>query len=683
MAKMKLWFTVISNLILYINCTPESEYDPFQYGIIHKNIGSLAIYNSHYVFPLKLYMSEIIGQYDHLHHQFTHLYELISPEAKTNITNSLAEMIVQELKEWRKDYSNSISMINHMFEWDLNSKHQRQKRGWVNAIGKASQVLFGTAVNSDILKLNSSLEHLLNTDKAQQLQINIHTKIMNITTSRISRINIVQKKLVNLVNDLADKFNKMDNFSQIIDENLRNSNAFSSLILGLMNLNQKTIVLKNGIEQMVQGRLSPGIVDTKSLRLFLSLIKNAGHSLIGNNDKKTLSYYYSLSEVHSHFDKDTSSILFLVSFPISFSYSKMFKLTQIISFPLNSKFSTIFTKYKVPKYIARNTDGLYMEKDTLDECKKANDIVACPLTTNLNKRKNESCAISLLENLSPPEAVCATTIIKLKSPEFYLSKGIWHYATPYKLEMNISCNDKHFQKWITTKSQILKGTGKLKIGMGCVGVSESIYLMQTEEDIYIKNRNYTFTKEIIPSLSIGQKLSSITKVNHLNITELVTNNDQQDLQELTSRLEILDNMNKNYDYYYTYYEEWSYATSVISIFALALTIFLLGLFIHEYFDEVHNYTEPEITQEEICNSIIFEQKPKIFLQSQENREFARPPLYENQVIKIFKNPLYEENIDQAEENKIENNLYVEMESGHKLYKDTNKESTSVEVEHSA
>ena len=142
-------------------------------------------------------------------------------------------------------------------------------------------------------------------------------------------------------------------------------------------------------------------------------------------------------------------------------------------------------------------------------------------------------------------------------------------------------------------------------------------------------------------------------------------------------------MNKNYDYYYTYYEEWSYATSVISIFALALTIFLLGLFIHEYFDEVHNYTEPEITQEEICNSIIFEQKPKIFLQSQENREFARPPLYENQIIKIFKNPLYEENINQAEENKIENNLYVEMESGHKLYKDTNKESTSVEVEHSA
>ena len=228
---------IISHLILSLNSTHTSDYDPFKYGIIHKNIGSLSIYNSHYIFPLRMFMSEVVGQYDHLHHQFTHLYELIAPEAKTNVTNSLAEMIVEELKEWRKDYSNSISMINHMFEWDLNPPHARQKRGWINAIGKASQVLFGTAMNSDMLKLNSSLEHLITTDKAQQLQINVHTKIMNITTNRISRINIVQKKLVNLVNDLADKFNNVDNFSQILDENVRNSNAFSSLILGLMNLN--------------------------------------------------------------------------------------------------------------------------------------------------------------------------------------------------------------------------------------------------------------------------------------------------------------------------------------------------------------------------------------------------------------------------------------------------------------
>ena len=231
-------------------------------------------------------MSEIVGQYDNLHYQFTHLYELISPETKTNVTNSLAEMIIEELKEWRKDYSNSISMINHMFQWDLDSPHMRQKRGWLNAIGIASKVVFGTAMNSDIVKLNSSLEHLINTGKNQQLQINLHSQIMNITTARISRINIFQRKLVNLVNSLSDKLNSMENFSNILEENLRNSNAFSSIILGLMNLNQKTLVLKNGIEEMVQGRLSPGIVDTKTLRFPLSLIKNAGHSQIVNNDKK-------------------------------------------------------------------------------------------------------------------------------------------------------------------------------------------------------------------------------------------------------------------------------------------------------------------------------------------------------------------------------------------------------------
>ena len=72
-----------------------------------------------------------------------------------------------------------------------------------------------------------------------------------------------------LVIDLSDQFEKFDNITQILEENLYNSNAFSSLILALLNLNQKTLVLKSGVEDMMVGTLSPSIVDNEALQHLL------------------------------------------------------------------------------------------------------------------------------------------------------------------------------------------------------------------------------------------------------------------------------------------------------------------------------------------------------------------------------------------------------------------------------
>ena len=61
--------------------------------------------------------------------------------------------------------------------------------------------------------------------------------------------------------------------------------------------------------------------------------------------------------------------------------------------------------------------------------------------------------------------------------------------------MNISCNEKFYLS-VIAKIELIKGTGKLKIGMGCVGIANDIHLMQSEEAIYVDGRNYTFKIEL-------------------------------------------------------------------------------------------------------------------------------------------------------------------------------------------
>ena len=79
----------------------------------------------------------------------------------------------------------------------------------------------------------------------------------------------------------------------------------------------------------------------------------------------------------------------------------MFSLTEIVSIPFRNKFSQVFKNYETPSCIATNDDGYFLETDTLEKCKKTNDILAYPLSTSLNKVRNQSCA-NHIRNFKPP-----------------------------------------------------------------------------------------------------------------------------------------------------------------------------------------------------------------------------------------------------------------------------------------
>ena len=90
---LNLSSTISTNLSI-----SESQDDSFQNGIITTDIGKLVLYNSHYIFPLQLFYTDVIGHYRSLHNQFFELYTLIEDQERKNITNDVISLLTEELQ---------------------------------------------------------------------------------------------------------------------------------------------------------------------------------------------------------------------------------------------------------------------------------------------------------------------------------------------------------------------------------------------------------------------------------------------------------------------------------------------------------------------------------------------------------------------------------------------------------
>ena len=616
--------------------------ETFQNGIVLRDNGYLAFYNAHYVIPLRLYKEQILGHYTELHTQFMALYELVNPKEKSNITDSFVSLILDELTSFKHDYFHSLNSVSNLFTWSVKGAPNRTKRGIVNGVGEIARFLFGTAMDTDVNRLHETITNLYTSNREQDLEINLHSTILKVSTDKINKIEVVQAKLTKLVLDLADQLESLDNLTQVIEEQLYNSNAFSSLILALMNLNSKTNVLKRGIESMMYGELSPAIIDNKALQKLLEIIKNQGHHLILQDQDMPLSFYYKLASVHSIYETDSSSILFMVAFPINYGESETFSLKLIHSLFLESSYPTLFTRYKLHKYLAMNTAQRYIETDDLSYCQTVKDVHVCPIKTNFYEKHNESCALRLTKNITPFEPVCSTELVQLNQPVFQYIRNYWYYAIPHPITLRILCKDEVWQDNVNVQNLTLKGSGRIIIKHGCVGQGDGIYLMSSSRNIYRKGRNITLVQEIMPNLKIKNKMSSLPITKKLNMVQLLKGSDTADLNELTSRLTVLHTLDDAYSTKINYHSALAYTSLVLSIIAIGLAFVLINAIINEY-KETESLNEMDSNNFEI-------------LQKQDQLKSINHHVYENDVLMNINTMPNNQRIT-----KVTNPMYIQMD----------------------
>ena len=630
---MQLHSIVLS--LIFLNLTFVSSFSfadkspPEQ--ILSRKIGKLAIYSSKYIFPLRLYEDDILGQYASLHAQFIALYELIEPNIPQNLTGSIVDVLLEELQEFKHDYFHSVRSVSNLFTWDVKAHPSREKRGLFNGGGSILNFLLGTAEQSDIDSLNGTLSKVFLHAQTQDVEINLHTEILNVTTQKINKINIVQKKLSNLILELDQKLQSEDNFSRIIESNMYNSNAFSSLILALMNLNQKTSTLREGIISMVSGKLSPAIIDNAKMQELLQIIRQKGHSLLVNENDIALNFYYDISSVNSIFDHKTSSILFLVTIPINLFEQQVFDLYRNNPLYTSTSVNDIFAMYKIKQYLAENNDGSIIELDNMLDCQRIEKVYVCGLTMELSNQPEKSCSYRLMNKIEPYHPICHKQLFKLHKPTFRLINRVWYYTIPEPLTLNIHCFDKVTQRSNHVQTVTLSGAGQMELDHGCTASSPEIRLLASSRNFFHKKLNISIIKEYLPNYSVINKLEQHPLSRKLNIRHILDGTETTDLNDLTSNLQILNGLDDSYSADISFYLTITYASLFISFLALILIIAIVLVMVAEYQQdigdddlELENFSNFQ-KQQEKDEEIIFDLSDGYYNIQQ------RKPIYENDI----------------------------------------------------
>ena len=93
-------------------------------------------------------------------------------------------------------------MISNMFKWSLKrnrtTETKRNKRGLFNFGGQALKFLLGTAQDSEVQTISSSVNKLLRNFKTHDLQLSLHNQLIESNTIKLHRISEILSKLVNL-----------------------------------------------------------------------------------------------------------------------------------------------------------------------------------------------------------------------------------------------------------------------------------------------------------------------------------------------------------------------------------------------------------------------------------------------------------------------------------------------------
>ena len=343
-----------------------------------------------------------------------------------------------------------------------------------------------------------------------------------------------------------------------------------------------------------------------------------------DNQIMLLSFYYKIANVKAIIESDFSAILFLVAFPVIYDHAEVFDLKSVESLYMQSSIKNLYTKYKIPNYLALSKQGWYAEFEDLSHCQKVKSVHVCPVERGLFKEPKDSCQLRLINNIVPFEPTCNMEVSHLKQPIFKYMKEFWYYAIPTPVKLTITCKDNYWKKWVEVKNITIQGSGKIKIKHGCVGTSVGVFLMPTSTNLYTEGKNITITEEVLPSLAVERRLRSLSITQKINITELFSNSDKTDLNELTAKLSVIHSLDSSHSIDINYYSALAYIAIILSTTSIALAIALIAMMIQEYRNELQGLHNLHGSVRHYIN------EPKREFNAQDLRNgLYRMPLYEN------------------------------------------------------
>ncbi|XP_045105173.1 uncharacterized protein LOC123500547 [Portunus trituberculatus] len=296
------------------------------------------------------------------------------PGVLRGVASSLAEMVRRvevELAEQTDtpSYPHSTSILNLLktrltflsnklatatYDFSKHPMHARNKRGLINAFGKISQTLFGTAMDEDVQDLRERYNHLVNIATTNRRVINMHSKHIASLESHLKDLLGHTNHLRSVLNDAIVRIAELTDFV-LVDQSLE---VLESALDAMLSYNSVLIQnLVNASRGIVTAALFPVADLIKTLDIGQTIFK-----LQPLFNRDIVEHYYPILE--------TVLTLEAVVIYVPFKSMDTFHAYEIIPFPFSINTSVLILDLPPTLVLIAKDFSVYTttSRDSLSSC---------------------------------------------------------------------------------------------------------------------------------------------------------------------------------------------------------------------------------------------------------------------------------------------------------------------------
>ena len=344
------------------------------------------------------------------------------------------------------------------------ASHARYTRGALNFVGSLANLLFGTATQEEVNNIHNKINKLETLTENERNQLNVHTKLLNITIRDMRHIQSAIERLETAANNT---FKLIRQFSLQTQELMGEMTILETTVLlqlALSDLNHDLNNLKLGLQDMMYSNVSPLIINDE---VFIQLLRNASTRLSGlifPPQPQFLSMYRDISRIYTRTQRsDVNILVFYLLVPMRGDPQDIFDVFRLHQLPV--KMHDTFVQIQTnAKYLAVSEDRRsYILIDSVEKCKNHNNLYICPPVGPIYTQHTPVCEIALFLQKKEATNLCRKQIIQSIKPTFLKISSGWVFTVDKPTSLTMVCLSNSLQKL----KQTINGTGILSVGPSC------------------------------------------------------------------------------------------------------------------------------------------------------------------------------------------------------------------------
>ena len=442
----------------------------------------MLITGDHYVVPFFISFHDI---YDHIlavENVTSTIYQHVNHIVYENVW---ADMVYNHALAIRKKfhalhYEMQDFLVSIVGSNVTHDKHARKPRGAMNFIGSVANTLFGTATQAQVDFIHKKISVLESLTEDERQKLNVHSRVLNITLADLTQVHVAITQLQRastltekMLNTMVTDIRKNGDAMMILEQLLH-------VHLALSTIADEHLKLRIGLQTMMETMLSPNIVTNDLLLALLKEIASKTTGLLFPPSPEFLGIHRDIIRVfrvqNDVNNKVTAArgLNFYLFFPLRSNPADTFDVFGMSPLPYPIPNSTYFMLHQPStKYLMiSESRTLYFLQNTLETCRKHDNLLICPPLGPVYTTNMESCESAVFLNSQSASSLCHKFLIKDFLPIFIKGTQDWTYAISSPLDITLKClNKSHSNQRYT-----INGTGKMQIGPGCSVHSQTFIL---------------------------------------------------------------------------------------------------------------------------------------------------------------------------------------------------------------